>query len=563
VSAEIESVSLAHGLNGDMRTIDPTSSPKGGGSMAPPLRGLRRLASQYFGRARAKHVVLMLCVLSVSILSEAAYAQSCEGLQKLQIAGATITSASVEKAKQGTLSKSSGSKEPQDFCRVTATLVPSSDSSIRIEVWMPVSGWNRDFEGTGNGGFAGSINYDALAAGLRNGYAVANTDMGTAPSTSLNADVLIGHPQKWRDWGARATHEMTSVAKKIVTAYYNRGPQRAYFVGCSTGGEQGLMEAQRFPEDYDGIVAGAPANNRTRLHMDVLWNFSASERIAVGGFSQEKLSLVRDAVLHACVTEKTVPTDQFLSDPGSCHWDPQSLLCKAGNVADCLTSTEVAAIRHIYAGPVNPVTGASIYPGIPRGTEADWGGFVPKSGDAPYGSIFKWVFGAGWNWRDFDFNHDVGIMDERLAVSLNATDANLETFRRLGHKLIVYHGWADWLVAPDESIDYYEQVVRHQATGNESRNVKQTGQFYRLFMVPGMAHCAGGPGLNSFDPLPSLKRWVEAAEAPDQIVAHRTNGGTTLLSRAIRPYASRSTLADSFVRKNKSAGGGAEPAAQR
>ncbi len=424
------------------------------------------------------------------------------------------------------------------FCRVAATLMPSPDSSIRIEVWMPVSGWNGKYEGTGNGGYAGRIQYHSLAAGLRLGYAVANTDMGTAPSTGLDGDALIGHPEKWQDWGVRATHEMTLAAKQIIQAYYNREPRHSYFRSCSTGGEQGLMEAQRFPDDYDGIVAGAPANNRTRLHMEIFWNFAVSHKNPADNLPSAKLPMITQAVLHACSASKAVPSDNFLTDPSTCHWDPQALLCKAGDAGDCLTAEQVKTVRSIYQGPTNPATHVSIYPGVPRGSEFGWGDFLQAT-TPPYDALFKWVFGPTWNWRTFDFNRDVASVDARLAPVLNATNPDLSVFKAHGHKLIVYHGWADWLVPPQESVNYYENVVDAQANAAESHHRdknEETQEFFRLFMVPGMSHCSGGPGLNTIDAFPSLELWMEKGVEPKEIIAQRRTGSATEMTRPVCPY---------------------------
>lgn len=426
------------------------------------------------------------------------------------------------------------------FCRVAATLKPSPDSNIRIEVWMPVFGWNGKFEGTGNGGYAGSIDYWALAAGVRAGYAVANTDMGTAPSSALNADALIGHPQKWIDWGWRSTHLMTTAAKRIIKAYYVQAPQKSYFVGCSTGGEQALMEAQRFPDDYDGIIAGAPANDRTRLHTDILWNFAAFDSRPEDRIPPQQLSMITRTVLGACVKLKAVGSDSFFSiDPYTCGWNPASIKCGVDRSTDCLTADQVETVKKIYRGPINPATHQSIYPGLPPGSEFGWSSFAPPDGRPPYASLFRWVFGPNWNWRTFDYSRDVASVDSRLAPILNATNPDLTAFNSRGHKLIMYHGWADWLVSPQESIDYYEAVADMQAkAAREHHETKsqETDTFLRLFMVPGMSHCSGGPGLNSINALPSLDLWVEKGIAPTKIVASRILGSRSVMTRPVCMY---------------------------
>jgi len=466
-------------------------------------------------------------------------ATPCESLTGLSLPHVFITSAKTIPPGRFVPDSAKPIENLPGFCRVEATLTPSPDSAIRIEVWMPASGWNGKFEGTGNGGYAGGISFGALADGLRRGYAVANTDMGTARLEMDNADAFIGHPERWTDWGWRATHEMTVAAKQIVLAFYGRGPERSYFSGCSTGGQQALMEAQRFPGDYDGIVAGAPAHNRTRLHMEVLWDYAVAKRDPADLIPSAKLPLIADAVLNACSNAKAAPSDKFLSYPESCRWQPDALLCTAGDAPNCLTAEEVATAKSYYGGPVNPVTGASIYPGLPRGSELAWGRATPKTDRPPYDSLFKWVFGLGWDWRSFDFNRDVAAVDAHLASTLNATNPDLGAFKAQGHKLILFHGWADWLVPPGESINYYRSVLDAQtgeAASHSQSKEQETETFFRLFLVPGMEHCGGGPGLNGVDALPSLEQWVEQGIAPEEIGARRIEKDAVTMTRPVCAY---------------------------
>jgi feruloyl esterase len=483
---------------------------------------------------------LLLAVTCCLAVGPRVYAEACGDLLKLQISHAKITRAAVEQGDGPIAQVSESMRDLPPFCRVSAVLTPTLDSSIQVEVWMPVEKWNGRFEGTGSGGFAGSVQYWGLADGLRRGYAVANTDMGTAPSTGGNADSLIGHPEKWTDWGRRATHEMTVAAKEIIRAYYQRPPQHSYFNGCSTGGEQGLMEAQRYPDDYDGIVSGAPAHNRTRLHMAILWNFVVSDGSPATRIPAEKLPMLESAVLNACAAEKAVPTDSFLSlDPALCHWNPQELLCKAADKTDCLTAEQVETAKKIYAGPSNPVSHTAIYPGVEFGSESGWISFVPKDGNAPYDSIFKWVFGPQWKWQSFDFNRDVATLDGRLAPNLNANSSDLGAFQAAGHKMILYHGWADWLVPPRESLNYYESVVdanAKTATVAGGSKLDETRGFFRLFMIPGMSHCSGGPGLNEVETLKPLEQWVEDGVAPVSLAARRSDNGTIIMTRPVCAY---------------------------
>jgi feruloyl esterase len=485
---------------------------------------------------RKRLAVLLLCGLAFSARAVAA---SCGSLAALSLPHGKITLAISEPAGPLTGLTPEPIENLPAFCRVAATLTPTSDSNIRIEIWMPAAGWNGKFQGTGNGGYAGSIMYQNLAGPLRLGYVVANTDMGTSTAPGQNADSLVGHPEIWRDWGSRSTHEMTVAAKLIVLAFYGKDPAFSYFVGCSTGGQQALVEAQRFPDDYDGIAAGGPANNRTHLHMDFIWDYAAAEEKPESYIPPAKLPLLSNAVLNACVAQKAVASDKFLSNPTACHWDPQALLCKSADAPDCLTAEQVIAAKKLYDGPRNPETLASVYPGLTRGSEFDWNQLLPQPGAPILDSLFKWTFGVNWNWRTFDFNRDVATVDATLASMVNATDPDLHIFKAHGHKLILYHGWADVIVPSLESINYYRTVEDAQAKVaaiDRRSNLEETQSFFRLFMVPGMAHCAGGPGLNGIDLVKPLELWVEKGIPPDKIVAGRYEKGTTQITRPVCPY---------------------------
>jgi pimeloyl-ACP methyl ester carboxylesterase len=444
-----------------------------------------------------------------------AFARSCESLAGLRLPHTTITRAEVVNAGSFTPAVGKPLADLPAFCRVSATLKPSADSDIRVEIWMPQSNWNKRFEGTGNGGFAGNISYGALAEGLRRGYAVANTDMGMATPPGENASIFINRPERWIDWGYRATHEMTVAAKQVVRAYYGHDAGHTYFVGCSTGGEQALMESQRYPDDYDGIVGGAPAHNRTGVHVSILWNFAVNEKSPASYLPEAARTLLAHAVVNACDALDGV-FDGVIVDPEKCHFDPASLQCKGANQENCLTAAQVETVSQLYAGPVNPRTGESLYPGLPRGSEFAWDGLDRTPGPTaipPFAPIFQWVFGPNWDWRQFDFDHQNTAFVEKLAGMVNATNPDIDTFRAHGHKLLMYHGWSDWLVPPQESINYYNAV--------SARNKESIGQSLRLFMVPGMSHCSGGPGETHFDALGSVVEWVEHGVAPDRIIASK------------------------------------------
>jgi feruloyl esterase len=450
---------------------------------------------------------LLILLLLLLLFASPGFASECESLATLQVPHTTITKAEVVTG--GTFAPPTGKAlaDLPPFCRVTATARPSTDSEILVEIWMPLSHWNERLEGTGNGGFAGKISYGALAEGLRRGYAVANTDMGMATPPGQDASIFFNRPERWKDWGYRATHEMTLVAKQLVRAYYTREAMHAYFVGCSTGGEQALMESQRYPDDYDGIVGGAAAQNRTGVHVSILWNFAVNEKTPASYLPEAARSLLAHAVVNACDSLDGV-NDGVITDPTKCHFDPASLACPG---ASCLTAAQVQTVKQLYAGPVAPGTGASLYPGLPRGSEAGWNGLDPgPGGKPPYAPIFEWVFGLNWDWRSFDFGRQDIAFTHMLARMVNATSPDIDSFRAHGHKLLMYHGWSDWLVAPGESINYYNAVLARDKTADQS---------IRLFMLPGMAHCGGGPGATHFDPLSAVVDWVERGVAPEKILA--------------------------------------------
>ena len=454
-------------------------------------------------------------------------------------------------------------------CQVTAQLTPTSDSTINVAVWMPMPGnnvqpYNGRYLGTGNGGYAGSYFYSELAQGINDGFATANTDMGTGgavvpPTDGVSADGLVGHPQKWIDFGWRATHLMTQFSKALIKAYYGAAANHSYFAGCSTGGQQALMEAQRFAKDYDGILAGAPAHNRTHLHTVTVAQYAATHSTTTGapstGFipTPTGFDTVNQAVLNQCVGhDHGAPTDNFLTDPRLCNFKPASIQCGAPGVGtNCLTSAQVTTFQKYYQGPVNPSNGAIIYPGNTRGSEGDTNqlpeavgplglgfAFNENLNEPSFDSLFKWVFGSTWRWETFNFNTDVAEVDQVLAQDLNATSTDLSAFEKNGSKLILYAGWADPLIPSPSTINYFNDVVQTMFGDQSSESIAKAQNFMRLYMAPGMWHCgasvAGGPGPNSFggviqQPTPSYDRqhnllaaltdWVENGVKPGPVIA--------------------------------------------
>ena len=316
-------------------------------------------------------IVLPIFLLPAVCLSTSVFAATCESLIGTTLPDATIVSATTL---SGTVRDPNGkviARGVAEFCAVNIVATPSSDSLINIALWLPTN-WNGRFEGTGNGGYAGNMeqDYEPMVFAVNHGMAVAATDMGTAPAAIVNADVLIGHPQKWIDWGHRATHVMTQLSKQVITTYYGSGPRYSYFNGCSTGGQQGLMSAQRYPADYDGILAGAPAHDRTHVHTNVMWMFAQAHKKPNSSIGAVTADTITKNIVAACAAKSGgAPGDNFLTDPRLCDWRPSDMRCTATGQSGCLNDDQVRAATAIYAGPVDPATGKQIYPGSVKGSE--------------------------------------------------------------------------------------------------------------------------------------------------------------------------------------------------
>jgi feruloyl esterase len=435
-------------------------------------------------------------------------AQTCESARAVRVDGMTVTLA--ERVAAG-----ADAKYPRlpAFCRVAATLRPTNDSEIKIEVWMPEgAAWNGKFEGTGNGGWGGAIEPGELAGAVARGYAAASTDTGHAGSS---ASFALGHPEKLADFGWRSVHSMTQAAKALIAAYYGDGPKLAYFQGCSSGGRQALMEAQRFPEDYDGIIAGSATNNWTKMMFGRIWVGQATLSDPAAYIPPAKYPAIHKAVLAACDAMDGVK-DGVLEDPRMCRFDPAALECKAGvDAAQCLTKPQVAAAQRIYTPSTNPRTGEKIFPPMERGSELVWGRLAggPKPIELA-DEYFKYVVfeDPKWDFKTLNFDNDLTRALKKDSGTLSATNPDLRPFFKRGGKLIQYHGWTDQQVMPENSIDYRESVLATvgQTTAEQS---------YRLFMAPGMNHCGGGDGPNKFDMLGALEAWREGGKAPDAVLA--------------------------------------------
>ncbi|MBV9038591.1 MAG: tannase/feruloyl esterase family alpha/beta hydrolase [Acidobacteriaceae bacterium] len=464
-----------------------------------------------------------LLLLFTMALGRVASAASCEELKLLTVPFTSVTSATLDTDENG-----------RNHCRVLLTARPVTDSEIHIEMWLPVPGdWNRKFLGTGNGGYSSEISYGTMRTALREGYAVAGSDTG---HTGSDLKFAVGHPAKVDDWAYRAIHVITESAKLMIRSFYGRFAQHSYFAGCSTGGQQALSEAQRYPTDYDGIVAGDPGNDRIHLNIGFLWSWRVLHRNAESALPALKLPLLYNTVMAACDALDGVK-DGVINDPRRCHFDPAALLCKGGDSTSCLTEPQVTAVREIYSGAYNPRTGERLFPGWVRGSEAlpdgigSWAAYFVEKPEPTRLDFWRyWVFhDPNWSPFSFDFDHDVVYVDTKL-TAMTALDPNLSKLKQAGGKLLLYQGWADPVVPPEDTIGYFENVQR--AMGGDA----QTSSFVRLFLVPGMGHCMGGPGPNTFDGLRVLDRWVGEGIAPDQMIASHWTNGVVDRTRPLCPY---------------------------
>jgi feruloyl esterase len=424
------------------------------------------------------------------------------------------------------------------FCRVVATLAPSKDSDIKIEVWMRTTGWNGKFQAVGNGGWSGDINYGGLANALRRGYASASTDTG---HTGGSAEFALGHPEKLIDFAYRSEHEMTVKAKTVIAAFYGSGPKLSYWNGCSSGGKQGLKEAQKYPEDYDGIIAGAPANNWVALLSSDMMNSVAMLKDPASRIPPAKLAQLHKAAVEACDALDGVK-DGLIGDPSKCHFDPAVLLCKGPETESCLTAAQVKAAKSVYGPFNNPRTQKEIYPGLEPGSELGWGAFTGPQPFPISTDYFRWVVqrNPDWDFRTFDADQDVALA-EKLDHDdiLKAVDPDLKKFVTRGGKLILYHGWSDNLIAPLNSVNYFNSVV------SKLGGLQKTESSVRLFMAPGMGHCAGGEGPNTFDMVAALEQWVEQGKAPERVVASHRAGSQVDRTRPLCPYPQIAKYTDS------------------
>ncbi len=478
---------------------------------------------------RQTHSVMQALLAVTAFIPTLYAATACGSLATLPLPQTTITSA--ESLAAGDFTPPGATAALHNlpaFCRVAATLAPSSDSDIKIEVWLPSSGWNGKLQAVGNGGWSGAISYGALAGALSRGYAAVSTDTGHSGGS---AEFALGHPEKLIDFAERSEHEMTVKAKAIIAAFYGSGPKLSYWNGCSSGGKQGLKMAQKYPEDFNGIIAGAPANNWVALLSADMRNSVALLKDPASLIPADKLKLLHKAAVETCDARDGI-TDGLIDDPTKCSFNPAILLCKGPETETCLTPAQVQAAKDIYSPLTNPRTHKEIFPGLEPGSEIGWTSFEPK----PFSisdDYFRFVVhkDPNWDFRTFDAGKDVSLADKLDHNNLlKSVDPDLRKFIAHGGKLIIYHGWNDNLIAPRNSINYFNSVV--SKLGGQAK----TEESVRLFMAPGVNHCAGGDGPNSFDMVTALEQWVEQGAPPARIVASHKTAGQVDRTRPLCPY---------------------------
>ncbi len=469
-------------------------------------------------------------------VAAAAFAESpntaCLKLRKLRLPQTEVLSSEYKlagpyKTVERSPSTQSAPEQLPGFCTVKLASHPSSDSDIRIELWLPEpSAWNGKFLGTGNGGYSGTMFYDQMAEGLSRGYAVAASDTGHL-GDDLN--FAVGHPEKVKDWAYRATHVMAEQGHEVSRTFYGKPITHSYFRGCSTGGQQGLSEAQRFPMDFDGIIAGDPGHDRVMLNLDFVESWLATHPPEGQESLAEKLPALHRAVIAACDSDDGVK-DGIISDPLSCHFDATVLRCpKDVNNAGCLSDPEIKTVTALYDGTVRDRTGKRLYPGWTRSSEGGWASYLISPSEP-----VRFMFWRQWIYDDPSITPEQiepGAAWARARATypfLDATNPDLSRFGERGGKLLIYHGWADAVVPSENSIEYYNSVTAKMGE-------VVTG-FVRLFMVPGMNHCGGGEGASTFDALGALDSWSVDGKAPERILATHFEDGNRKFTRPLCSY---------------------------
>ena len=468
----------------------------------------------------------MLSLVLAAAAAVATPATSCDSLQSMATPQVAISTEAVAAVvpRPGAGRGGPAVVATPAYCKVKLVLKPTADSKINAELWLPNENWNGRFMAVGNGGFGGSIQgIGEMQTAVRLGYATAGGDTGHDEATEgPNGMFALGHPEKIVDFAYRAVHEMTATSKKIIDRYYGTAPQFSYFKGCSTGGRQAVMAAQRYPDDFDGIIAGALANRHIQMHTSGVARSIEMTRHPEANISPAKAQMVSKAVMEACDTMK----EGFLNNPRTCSYDFSKLACKGADGDSCLTPPQLKTVEAYYGGTKNS-KGELIFSGqalgnpLPalRGIQA---GAQPGGG---FDTVRIWGFqNANYDWNTFDLDRDMPIINSKIGF-VDAVDPDLSKFKAHGGKLLLYAGWGDTTITPENTVLYYESVLG-KMKGNQ-------GDFVRLFMVPGMAHCRGGDGPNSFDTIGTMESWREKNVTPTQMMGFNP---ASSLSRPICSY---------------------------
>lgn len=415
------------------------------------------------------------------------------------------------------------SQTPIQFYRMICHSSYEEGSFVRTELWLPKN-WNGRFLGLGNGGMAGGFSYTELLKYTQQGYATAQTDLGT----SLGMESGIQNSAVWKDFGWRATHGMTVLSKELIVRHYGKKPDYSYFLGCSTGGQQAISEAQRFPQDYNGIIAGVPANNRIALHTYFLWNHIHLTRPRSSAEATELFSAEEIRKLTTYATEYFQPGSGFIPYPWKGHDTITGFLhyLSDKNFSD----VQLRALKKVYDGPVDPVSGKQIYNGMPPGSETYGLGMNDmQDPNCPHFYPFYWCFGADYDLRSFDFSQDYQTLRSALCEHMDANLTDLSPFMQAGGKLIAYSGSADPGVPYPDAQIYYERVM------SKMGGYEKTASFFRYFLFPGKDHGSGGAGSNrewgdkngKTEPLDMVRKWCEEGIAPETLTAARVESEST------------------------------------
>jgi pimeloyl-ACP methyl ester carboxylesterase len=484
----------------------------------------------------SRHLVIAFALLAFIVCPRHAHAAqaACKELSKLSLPQATISIA--EEIANGEFTSPAGGRggrlsDLPAFCRVALTVSPQ----IHIEVWLPRDTWNGSYRGEGGGGYAGQISFGGLAEGVRRGYAAASTDTGHSASAggafALNADGTL-NSQLIGDFAERSLGELATKAKAIIKAYYGKDAKHSYWNGCSTGGRQGLMAVQRFPDAYDGLVIGAPAINWDRFIPSELWPQIVMNNTAGGPISPAKLTAVTRAAIAACDATDGV-ADGIITDPRKCTYDPGPLVCKAGDdPASCLTPQEADAVRKIWNGPTN-ASGQRLWFGLERGTPLN---FLAGNNPFPIASehFQYWIHqDPKFDWHtlsEADFETDFRASQKKFHDVIGTDDPRLDAFRKRGGKMIMWHGEADPLIFPRGTINYFERLLAANGGG------KRVDDSVRFFLAPGVGHCGGGDGPAPIGLFDAVVDWVEKGVAPKTLQASRKRPDGTTLTRPLCPY---------------------------